>query len=271
MRIGLPVWLALGLFAALASGPAAAAPQILAALPSESGIPFACAEGICVADLSTYCLQRDRSAPEFGAAYEPASAGAFTLVVTDASGAERRLGAADHVSFVEGRGFTAISARVAAGTLARIGAVSARMELEPNASLLPVAVIGDPDPLTPDEIARTVGPLRRLGARVVDANPKAEAAGVIGALANAAPRRGTVAPDRREPLWRQVTGGDRTGGARRGGAGSPGQAQARRVYDGCLAAYDGHEAFSFRGCLEGRHDALLRDLSVEYWNVGAGS
>jgi hypothetical protein len=55
------------------------------------------------------------------------------------------------------------------------------------------------------------------------------------------------------------------------GAQSPGQALARSAYDGCLAAYDGHEAFSFRGCLEGRHDALLRDLSVEYWNVGAGS
>ncbi len=266
MRIRLPFWLALGLFAALAPGHASAAPQILAALPSESGIPFTCAEGLCVADLSTYCLQRDRPAPEFGAAYEPSDPGAFTLVVTDASGAVRRLGAADHVSFVEGRGFTAISARVAAEALARLGAVSARMEIEPNASLLPVAVIGDPDPLTPEEIARTVGPMRRLGARVVDSSPKAKAAGVIGALANASPRRGTVEPDRREPLWRQVTGGDRTAGAQ-----SPGQALARSAYDGCLAAYDGHEAFSFRGCLEGRHDALLRDLSVEYWNVGAGS
>ncbi len=269
MHIRLPFWLALALFAALAPGPAAAAPQILAALPSENGIPFACAEGVCVADLSTYCLQRDRAAPEFGAAYEPSSPGAFTLVVTDAAGAERRLGAADHVSFVEGRGFTAVSARVPAEALARLGAVSARMEIAANASLLPVAVLGDPDPLTPDEIAMTVGPLRRLGARVVDNSPNAEAAGVIGALASASPRRGTVAPDRREPLWRQVTGGDRTAGAR-----SPGQALARSTYDGCLAAYDGHEAFTFgtfRGCLEGRHDALLRDLSVEYWNVGAGS
>ena len=266
MRIRLPFWLALGLFAALAPGHASAAPQILAALPSESGIPFTCAEGLCVADLSTYCLQRDRPAPEFGAAYEPSDPGAFTLVVTDASGAVRRLGAADRVRFVEGRGFTVISARVAAETLARLGAVSARIEIAANASLLPVAVIGDPDPLTPEEIARTVGPMRRLGARVVDSRPKAKAAGFIGALANASPRRGTVEPDRREPLWRQVTGGDRTAGAQ-----SPGQALARSAYDGCLAAYDGHEAFSFRGCLEGRHDALLRDLSVEYWNVGAGS
>ena len=123
MRIRLPFWLALGLFAALAPGHAGAAPQILAALPSESGIPFTCAEGLCVADLSTYCLQRDRPAPEFGAAYEPSDPGAFTLVVTDASGAVRRLGAADHVSFVEGRGFTAISARVASEALARLGAV----------------------------------------------------------------------------------------------------------------------------------------------------
>ena len=266
MHIRLPFWLALGLFAALAPGHASAAPQILAALPSESGISFTCAEGVCVADLSTYCLQRDRAAPEFGAAYEPSDPGAFTLVVTDASGAERRLGAADHVSFVEGRGFTAISARVAAEALTRLGAVSARMEIAANASLLPVAVIGDPDPLTPEEIARTVGPLRHLGARVVDSSPEAEAAGVIGALANASPRRGTVEPDRREPLWRQVTGGNWAAGAQ-----SPGQARARSVYDGCLAAYDGHEAFSFRSCLETRHDALLRDLSVEYWNVGAGS
>ncbi|MCH8092527.1 MAG: hypothetical protein IIC57_09300, partial [Proteobacteria bacterium] len=137
MHIRLPFWLALGLFAALAPGHATAAPQILAALPSESGIPFTCAEGVCVAELSTYCLQRDRSAPQFGDAYEPSSPGAFTLVVTDASGTERRLDAADHVSFIEGRGFTVISARVAAEALTRLGAVSARIGVKANASLLP--------------------------------------------------------------------------------------------------------------------------------------
>lgn len=266
MPIRLPFLLAFGLLAALAPDRAFAAPQILAALPSESGIPFACEDGRCVADLSTYCLQRDRPAPEYGAAYEPASAGAFTLVVTDASGAERRLGAGDHVSFVEGRGFTAVSAHIAAEKLLGLGAVSARIEIAANASLLPVAVAGDPDPLTPDEVARTIGPMRGLGTRVVDASPKGGAAGVIGALANASPRRGTIAPARRETVWRRVTGENHAGATR-----NPGLKLARSAYDGCLAAFDGHEAFSFRSCLETRHDALLRDLSVEYWNVGAGS
>ena len=53
------------------TSPATAAPQILAALPVESGIELTCSDGICAAQLSTYCLQRERPAPSMGTAYVP--------------------------------------------------------------------------------------------------------------------------------------------------------------------------------------------------------
>ena len=69
----------------------AAAPQVLAVLSSSSGIPFICSDGQCRAELSTYCLQKDRDPPRTGAAYQPASADDFALVITVGNGVRRQL------------------------------------------------------------------------------------------------------------------------------------------------------------------------------------
>ncbi len=187
MRIRILFCFAVALAAALPHKSALAAPQILAVLASDAGIPLTCTEGVCAADLSAFCLQRDRPAPDFGTVYVPAAPGAFTLVVTDANGGERRLPAAEHVTFMEHRGFTAVSARMPEDALAGLGAVSAAIEVGADASLVPVPRAGDPDPLTADEIAHAAGPLRVLATRIVDGSPDAEAARLIASMANALP------------------------------------------------------------------------------------
>ncbi len=266
MRTGFVSSFAVALILAAAHHGAWAAPQVLAALATDGGIPLTCAEGVCEADISTFCLQRNRPAPGVGAAYAPAAPGAFTLVVTDANGAERRLPAEAHVVFVERRGFTAVSARLREDVLAALGAVGARIEVAAGASLLPVPKEGDPDPLTEDEIARAVGPLRALGTRVVDGSADAEAARVVGRMVNALPRKGRVGPARRAALWGDVTGEeglDATEG--------PALSRAKAEYDWCTESIEGFRFYSLRHCLELRHDRLMRDLSVDYWNANVGS
>ena len=107
MRIRILLSFAAGLIVASPHAGALAAPQILAVLATDTGIPFTCADGVCEAELSAFCLQRNRPAPDFGTAYVPAAPGVFTLVVTDANGEERRLPAAEHVAFFEHRRYTA--------------------------------------------------------------------------------------------------------------------------------------------------------------------
>ncbi len=86
MRMRYISWLGAGLIAALASHGALAAPQILAVLGTDGAIPLICADGHCQADISTYCLQRDRLAPDYGTAYVPAATGSFTLDLGQVSG-----------------------------------------------------------------------------------------------------------------------------------------------------------------------------------------
>ncbi len=266
MRTGFIFSFAAGLVLAAAHHGAWAAPQVLAALATDGGIPLTCAEGVCEADISTFCLQRDRPPPDFGAAYAPAAPGAFTLVVTDADGAERRLPAEPHVVFVERRGFTAVSARLRKDVLAALGAVGARIEVGANASLVPVPREGDPDPLTAGEIARAVGPLRTLGSRVVDGSADAKAARVVGRMVNALPRKGRVGPARRAALWGEVTGEEGIDATE-----SPALSRAKAEYDWCTESIEGFRFDSLRHCLELRHDRLMRDLSIDYWNANVGS
>ncbi len=266
MHIRILSWLAVGLMAALAHNGALAAPQILAVLASDAGVPLTCAEGVCAADLSAFCLQRDRPAPDFGTVYAPAAPGAFTLVVTDAKGGERRLPAAEHVTFKEHRGYTAVSARLPENVLAELGAVSATIEVGADASLLPVPRSGDPDPLTADEIAHAAGPLRTLGTRVVDSSPEAESARLIAAMANALPAEDRASPERIGTLWSDVAGDGRSQAPQR-----PGLIGAKSAYDSCVGALANHGTFSMRSCLEQRHDQLMRELNDDYWNAFAGS
>jgi len=132
-----------GLF--LFPGQSQAAPQILAVLATETGVPFTCDGEFCRVDLSTYCLQRDRPAPQAGTQYLPAHAKDFTLTVKTASGKVRNLPATEHVTFAETRGFMSTAAIIEERQLRRLGSLEATIQVGEQASMLPVPTPGDPD------------------------------------------------------------------------------------------------------------------------------
>ena len=243
---------------------ARAAPQILAVLATDGGIPFTCKDGLCSAELSTYCLQRERPAPDAGTVYQPAAAKDFTLSVKTASGRVRELPATEHVTFVDARGYMTITAVIEQRQLKRLGSLDATININENASMLPVPVAGDPNPLTDKEIAYVTESLRERGQGLVDKNPRALAARLLTRVLNAMPKDGPAMPGIDEKLWYEAVGGVQTGDV--------GFEQAREAFEGCFSGpQSGAYGVGVRRCVEYRHDEFIRILNIDYWNAQPNS
>ncbi len=243
---------------------ALAAPQILAALPVESGIPLTCNNGVCAAELSTYCLQRERPAPGMGTAYVPAAPEHFTLVLTADNGNEVRLPASAHMTFVENRGFMSVAAAIEHGRLNALGAGTAKLVVWKNASLIPVATPHDPNPLTAEEIAYATKSLRDVGREIVDERPAAQAAQLLAKLNAALPAEGAVGAGHFDGMWKQAIGDDLPPLNPVGNA-------ARDAYRECASGASSYGYSGLRRCLEYRHDDMIRGLNVDYWQNQPGS
>ncbi len=240
-----------------------AAPQILAVLATDVGVPFTCQDGLCKAELSTYCLQRDRPAPNLGTIYYPSAAEDFTLSVKMTSGETRDLPAAEHVTFVEARGFMAVSVFIEQAQLKRLGSLDATIRIGANASMLPAPVAGDPDPLSEKEIAYATGSLRQMGNDIVDNAPGARSARLLARVMNTLPARGAIAPGASNRLWQDAIGDDILG--------DTGMDLSRKAYDRCFRGSMAHAYGGVRRCLEFRHDEFIRNMNVDYWEQQPGS
>lgn len=250
-------------------GGARAAPQALALLETGGATPLVCADGVCKAEFTTYCLQKERPLPGAGTAYEVAEGGALRLLLTGTDGSVRRVTAAPHVRIRTTRaGHTAVVIELPAGVLARFAARRAAIEVGARVTLAPVAVAGDNDPLTEQERRIAAGPLRALGARVVDgAGSSLSTVRVLNRLVNAMPDRIEIDPAARTRLWRRALA------AGFEAAPEKDRAQAAREYAACwenrVVELGG---MSVRECLGRRHDRLMWDQGERYWKaVAAGS
>lgn len=250
----------------LSSIPSAkAAPQILAALPSESGIALVCAEGICVAELSTYCLQRERPAPSMGTAYVPARPEHFTLVLASDTGTEVRVPAGEHMRFTEHRGFMAVAASLELGRLKALGASTAKLVVWQEASLIPVAEANDPNPLSDEEIAFATKSLRAHGHDTVDSRPQAASAQLLAKLKAALPANGPITASNFEGMWQNAIGDSIPA------AGEAGLSGARDAYNSCAGTKMPQRMDGLKRCLEFQHDDFLRNLNIDYWQNQPGS
>lgn len=249
----------------LAAPPAKAAPQILAALPVESGIELNCNAGICAAQLSTYCLQRERPSPSMGTAYVPAHPEHFTLVLQDDAGQEVRVPAGDHMVFVENRGFMAVAASIELGRMKALGASSARLVVWQGASLIPVAEAGDPNPLTAEEIAFVTSSLRNHGNDMVDSKPEAATAQLLAKLNAALPAEGALASTSFDGMWRHAIGDDVPLPAA-----GPALGAAKSAFEDC-AVGKSQALGGLKRCLDYKHDDLIRGLNIDYWQSQPGS
>ncbi len=242
-------------------GRATAATQILGLAATGGPVPLVCEDGRYTAEFSSFCLQRDRKGPGFEAPYRVRDGQDLTLVVIDDAGAERRLAAAGLVTIKTARGYTAVTVSVAEHDLAAVGATRAAIVVGERISLLPLPSADDPLPPDAAEVAYATGPARAVAADLFDGHDgEAGAARLLGRLINLAPARTRLSTDRRRELWRQVAGA-----APEHAAGSAAR-HAATLFRACQRDIAEGRMFGLRNCLQGRHDELIVDLNLRYWD-----
>jgi len=267
MRRFYQVLSAFALLAVLLPSGAFAAPQILGLTAFNEAIPMTCADGACTVELTTFCLQRRRDDPEPGTAYTIHDPDTVRLILTAADGSRSDVPAADLMSIATKRGFTAAEARIDESALKSLGAVTAQIIVSDGASLIPVPIAGDPDPISAQELAYATGPLRQTAGHWLEGrDSKPAAIRLINRVLNATPANGRMANAERHGIW------NRTNGGKSQTATEAGVVRAKDILEACQFRVDVGRYFNLRNCLEVKQDSLMLDMNTRYWSrVDLGS
>jgi hypothetical protein len=249
-------------------GAAQAAPQVLGLVASLRPSPMVCNDQGCRADLSAFCLQQPRHDPGPGTVYHPAPGTRVTLLVTGHDGMTRRLDGAPYLSFIDNRGFVAITALLKPDALARLDAASVAVEVGEDASLLPEAQVDDANPQTSEELTLATGAYRKKAETYFDRPGRdADAIRLTNAMINQLPagRRSRSDTDghvlnRTLDDYREIS------------IDPAGLSLAAGIHQNCVIKADvTHQVDSMRSCLEGSHDILSTHTNIDFWNSLGGS
>jgi hypothetical protein len=241
------------------SGTALAAPQVLGLTASNGPIPFSCNDDDCTALAGTFCLQRERSLPVWGAPYVASHPHRLTLAFLTRDGRIARSAGGPWVRFTAYNGYTMVHMTVPRSLLAVHDATAVALEIGPGISLVPTPQPGDTDPQSIDEIAFATGPMRIAAARYLD-GPSAgiDAARLLTALVGALPERRTIHDDYGD-VWRNTITAGMTEVS-----GPAALSSARDAYDRCRGQPE------IRHCLMSRHRELMQRDNTRYWEESAG-
>ncbi len=247
------------LSAVLPLSAAKAAPQSLGVIASDGIVPLHCVNGVCSAELSSFCLQPNRRVPPPGTEYSAFDDEAVTLVLTMPDGTIQRTAAPGHLRFVSSRNYTAVTASIAALDVTRMGAVAAAVEIGEGMTLLPVPRLGDLEPQSDADIELAVAARRGTGTRIVDHDDDATAARALNLVINQLSPEAHASVTPREALWRNAL---QIGQTNFDGSG---MSRAAKLYRACQTPHDNDAAL--RWCLQLRHDGLVIRLNSDYWEA----
>ena len=247
-------------FLAFSGYEAQAAPQVLGLMASAGPIPLTCKDGTCKAEFSTYCLQEHRKAPLSGTAYTPAAGSDLALTVTKGDGSRLTLPAGGHITINSGRQFTVVEMSLPEDALKSMGGVAASISIGKLASLIPVPVAGDPDPLSASEIAEFTQAKRHLAETIVDQESRFTViARKTNRLINALGENGAATEAKRSGLWKQVFGTEAAPATWRSGD------RAAWAFQDCKRVLNRRSVFGMRACLEIYHDDAMIKMTGKVW------
>jgi hypothetical protein len=180
-----------------------------------------CGDGGCVAQRSSFCLQRERASPNYRTPYYVAGGAALRLHLTDADGGHRTVHAEGLARLVSIRGYTGVEAKVSTADMAALGAVKISLEVGNLVTLFPETAADDPNPITAAEATIARGPARQLAAAIFDSS---EGLGgtisILDRAINSVTTSSRLSDEGRLDLWTRVAGrpreaalDNRTGGA----------------------------------------------------------
>ena len=243
------------LLAALAIGQAAKASemtQILGLVATANPVELKCSSGICAAEFSSFCLQRDQPSPGFNTSYKPARAQDLTLVLTSNDGSVREISAANHIQINSLRSYAAVNISLPERTLVAFGAAHVAIKITRQVSLLPTAGA--------NEMEQATGQGRAIAAGYFDGHSgEAGVARVLSHVINSLRPHERLSSTDRKQHWQTAL--KRMGKA----ANHESTAIAEEHFNGCQGWLDRKLVYGLRNCLEGRHDMVLRDLDMKFW------
>lgn len=244
---------------ALSLAPAQAAPQILGLIASNEPVPMTCIGGTCTAELSSVCLQEHRPTPATGTVYWAAKGTHITLTVTGPNGVNRRLSVAGALTFTSLRQFSAVKVSLPEATVRQLGDGAVRLSVEPMASIIPVAVAGDPNPQSAGEIARYTGPLRALAEKAFESDTeRVDATRVLNQMVNRLPENSTAGIEKAASLWQQTVRKDVAAGTRK---------YLTRAIENCRETLRTGVMSDLRSCLSYHHDYLSGENTTNGWQA----
>jgi hypothetical protein len=213
----------------------------------------------CTAELSTVCLQEHRPTPPTGTVYRPAKGTNIVLTVTGPDGVNRRLSVQAALSFISLRQYTAIKVSLPEAAVRRLGDGAARISVGPMASVIPVAIEGDSNPLSAGEIARYTGPLRVLAERAFERDgARVNATRILNQMVNRLPEDSDAGIDKAGSLWNQTVGKDATAGTRK---------FLKRAVENCRETLRTGVLPDLRSCLSYQHDYLAGENTTNGWQA----
>ena len=243
----------------VALSPVQAAPQILGLIASAEPIPMTCVDGTCTAELSSVCLQQHRPTPFAGTEYRPASSTVITLTVAGPDGENRRLRVDAVLDYKALRQFSAVKVSLPESTVRRLGSGKAMISVSPMASLVPVAVQGDPEPLNPGEIARYTGPLRALAERAFEQDSdRVNATRILNQMANRLPKNSHAGIEEAAPLWSLTVSKDTSAET---------QKFLTRAIESCRETLRTGVQADLPTCLRYQHDYLSGENTNNAWQA----
>ncbi len=241
---------------------AAAAPQILGLMATNIPQPLYCEGGTCQAILTSYCLQPDRLNPHAGHPYQPAGHRGLEIVATSADGSVMRLPVGQDFVFEANEPVASVAVMVDRSFLDERGIRALAIEITEGATLLPVAKQGDPNPLKPEEIAKVVGPDRKLAMSFFEDGPIWSQARLLSALMSPLPDQRIASANFRQGLWRSAISPALEHSV------SPQEVKrAREVLGICNQSVERGVTFNLRTCLGDSHRSLIWKRNEKLWKA----
>lgn len=239
-----------------------AAPQSLALVATDRPVHLSCADGVCAAEFTAFCLQPERSSPVPGTNYAMTTKSRIAVNAFTQDGRKIALEPRSSLRFRAWRGHTAIQVSLAPGLKQRLDLQSVAIDLAAHVVLAPEAVAGDDNPISADELALVEDALRPAGTAVVDNDPEGMAAArLTNRLVNLLPGYETDTASTAKH-WRTLMTG-----ARRDGLRPMAVRYAQNAYDLCRYYADRVVPGDMRRCLQGQHDRLIKRLNSKYWKA----
>ena len=244
-----------------------AAPQILGLVATASPVPLTCKDGICSVEVSAFCMQSHRFAPNPGTEYTVAADTVLKLIYQDANGLRRQAEVQNLVAVHSSRGYSSIKISLPEDTVRQFSSGSASLQVSRLSSVVPKPVAHEKYPLSAHEIALYTGPFRAQAETVTEGHDfEMMIVRGLNRLINGLPDDRRAAAGDAKKLWAKSMG---DAPAEISSRGLKYIAKELRFCETISIDKDhpGGVGNGFRSCLESAHDDILQDKTEEVWNL----